>query len=192
MQAETISRGRQVWQACAPFLHRITPLAHPGKGAGSGQARRRIGGGVGRVPHPLRPFVGPAETAGVATVEIHRRTRLEKGLPAELVRWLHRVVRVHAHLLAIVRLYGNPSKAGGQSNEGEAYAARAARGDRSLLYDCLTVSRDELDEIRAEVQALMDSAPPTTSPPGSPGKVEAMVERYARGDSLFVHGDATS
>ncbi len=95
-------------------------------------------------------------------------------------------------MLAIVRLYGNPSKAGGQSNEGEAYAARAARGDRSLLYDCLTVSRDELDEIRAEVQALMDAAPPTTSPPGSPGKVEAMVERYARGDSLFVHGDATS
>ncbi len=144
------------------------------------------------MPHPLRPSAGRAETAGVSSTEVHRRTRLEKGLPPELVRWLHRVVRVHAHLLAIVRLYGNPSKAGGQSNEGEAYAARAARGDRSLLYDCLTVSRDELDEIRAEVQALMDAAPPTTSPPGSPGKVEAMVERYARGDSLFVHGDATS
>jgi hypothetical protein len=87
-------------------------------------------------------------------------------------------------------LYGNPSKAGGQSNEGEAYAARAARGDRSLLFDCLTVTRDEIDDIRSEVAAAMDAAPPTSAPPGSPGKVEAMVERYARGDSLFIQGDA--
>jgi len=122
----------------------------------------------------------------------NRRTRLEPGLPPELVRWLHRVVRVHAHLLSIVRLYGNPSKAGGQSNEGEAYAARAARGDRTLLYDCLTVSRDELDEIRTEVETVMDAASPTTSLPGSPEKVEVMVERYARGDSLFVQGDAAA
>lgn len=128
----------------------------------------------------------------MSNAEGHRRTRLEPGLPPELVGWLHRVVRVHAHLLAIVRLYGNPSKAGGQSNEGEAYAARAARGDRTLLYDCLTVSRDELDEIRDEVQAVMDSAARTAASPGSAAKVEAMVERYARGESLFVQGDATS
>lgn len=147
--------------------------------------------GVGFVPHPLRPRVGPAETGGVAFSEQNRRTRLDKDLPPELVRWLHRVVRVHAHLLAIVRLYGNPSKAGGQSNEGEAYAARAARGDRTLLYDCLTVTRDEMDEIRAEVEAQMDATPRTTSPPGSGGKVEVMVGRYARGDSLFVQGDAS-
>jgi hypothetical protein len=152
----------------------------------------RIGRGLEHMPHPLRGRVSLVETPGVSNSEGHRRTRLEKGLPPELVGWLHRVVRVHAHLLAIVRLYGNPSKAGGQSNEGEAYAARAARGDRTLLYDCLTVSRDELDEIREQVEAVMDAAPPTTSPPGSAGKVEVMVERYARGDSLFVHGDATS
>jgi hypothetical protein len=143
------------------------------------------------VPHPLRARAGAADTAGVSYSQSHRRTRLEKGLPPELVGWLHRVTRVHAHLLAIVRLYGNPSKAGGQSNEGEAYAARAARGDRTLLYDCLTVSRDELDDIRNEVQALMDAAPPTAHLPGSPAKVEVLVERYARGDSLFVQGDAT-
>lgn len=124
--------------------------------------------------------------------EHNRRTRLEKGLPPELVNWLHRTVRVHAHLLAIVRLYGNPSKAGGQSNEGEAYAARAARGDRTMLYDALTVARDELDAVREEVHQAMESAPPTSHPPGSWGKVEVMAERMARGDSLFIRTDATT
>jgi len=38
---------------------------------------------------------------------------------------------------------------------------------------------------------LMDAAPPTAHLPGSPAKVEVLVERYARGDSLFVQGDAT-
>jgi len=127
----------------------------------------------------------------VSPSENHRRTRLEKGLPPELVGWLHRVPRVHAHLLAIVRLYGNPSKAGGQSNVGEAYAARAARGDRTLRYDALTITRDELDDIHNEVQSLMDAARPTVHPPGSSGKVGVMVERSLNGESLFVHGDAT-
>jgi hypothetical protein len=112
-------------------------------------------------------------------------------VPPQLREWLHRVVRVHAHLLAIVRLYGAPHKAGGQSLEGEAYAARAARGDRTLLYDALTVSRDELDEIRELVQREMDAAPPTDHEPGSPGKVETMVARASRGESLFIQGDRT-
>jgi hypothetical protein len=122
--------------------------------------------------------------------EHNRRTRLEKGLPPQLVGWMHRTVRVHAHLLAIVRLYGNPSKAGGHSNEGEAYAARAARGDRTMLFDALTVARDELDAIRDEVYQVMESAPPTEHLPGSPAKVEVLAERMLRGDSLFIAGDA--
>jgi hypothetical protein len=124
--------------------------------------------------------------------EHNRRTRLEKGLPPELVNWLHRTVRVHAHLLSIVRLYGNPSKAGGQSLEGEAYAARAARGDRTMLYDAITVAREELDAIREEVHNVMESAPATEHPPGSAGKVEVMAERLERGDSLFISGDVKS
>jgi hypothetical protein len=54
----------------------------------------------------------------------------------------------------------------------------------------LTVSRDELDAIREEVHALMESTPPTPHPPGSAGKVDAMAARFAAGDSLFVDGDA--
>jgi hypothetical protein len=123
--------------------------------------------------------------------ERSRRTRLEKGLPEDLVDWLHRTARVHAHLLAIVRRYGKPSSAGGQSLAGDEYAARAARGDRTLLYDCLTVAREELDGIREEVFRQMESAPPTKYRPGSPGKVDVMAERMDRGDSLFIQGDAT-
>lgn len=120
----------------------------------------------------------------------HRRTRLEKGLPPELVTWLHRTARVHAHLLMIVRLYGNPSQGGRLSNDGEGYPARAARGDRTLLFDALTVSRDELDAIREEVYAVMQSTPPTSHPPGTAGKVDVMAARFVAGDSLFVDGDA--
>lgn len=122
--------------------------------------------------------------------EHNRRTRFEKGLPEDLLGWLHRTTRAHAHLLAIVRLYGNPSRAGGQSLEGEAYAARAARGDRTMLYDSLTVARDELDGIRSEIEKVMDAAAPTLHPPGSPGKVEIMAERMFRGESIFIDGDA--
>lgn len=126
------------------------------------------------------------------TAKNNRRTRLEKGLPPELVKWLHRTVRVHAHLLAVVRLYGNPSKAGGASLEGEAYAARAARGDRTMLYDALTVAREELDAIREEVHGVMEAATATDHAPGSWGKVEVMADRLHRGESLFIAGDRAS
>lgn len=100
------------------------------------------------------------------------------------------MARVHAHLCAIVRLYGRPDRAGGQSLQGETYAARAARGDRTLLYDCLTVSRDELDAIRIEVQQIMDAARPTEAAPGTSEKVSEMARRAERGESLFQNGDA--
>jgi hypothetical protein len=122
-------------------------------------------------------------------VESGRRTRLKPGTPRQLAEWLHRTARVHAHLCAIVRLYGRPDRAGGRSNQGETYAARAAAGDRTLLYDCLTVSRDELDAIRAEVEAAMDAAPPTAAPPGTTDKVSEMARRAERGESLFIQGD---
>jgi hypothetical protein len=90
-----------------------------------------------------------------------------------------------------VRLYGDPSKAGGQSNQGETYAARAARGDRTLLYDAIGLSIDELTEIRNEIQAEIDAAPPTQAAPGSREKVAEMARRAERGESLFVDGDGS-
>lgn len=99
------------------------------------------------------------------------------------------MARVHAHLCAIVRLYGDPSKAGGQSLQGETYAARAARGDRTLLYDAVGLSIDELTEIRNEIQAVLDAATPTAATPGTAEKVAEMVRRAERGESLFVDGD---
>ena len=118
-----------------------------------------------------------------------RRTRLDPGTCPRLATWLHRVARVHAHLCAIVRLYGNPKRAGGQSLQGETYAARAARGDRTLVYDAVGLSIDELAEIRNEIQAVLDAAPPTAAQPGTADKVEEMARRAERGESLFVEGD---
>lgn len=118
-----------------------------------------------------------------------RRTRLSAGICKTLAGWLHRVARVHAHLCAIVRLYGRPDRAGGQSNLGETYAERARRGDRSLLYEALTLSIDELSDIREEIFQVMEQAPPTTAAPGSREKVEVMALRMERGESLFIGGD---
>lgn len=127
---------------------------------------------------------------GRSRSEQNRRTRIDRELPPQLKNWLVRVTRCHAHLCMIVRLYGNPEKAGGQSNEGEAYAARAARGDRTILFDALGVVNDTLAEIRTEIEREMDAAPTTQFLPGSPEKVDVLAERMARGDSLFLNGDA--
>lgn len=123
-------------------------------------------------------------------VDSNRRARISGGLCQLLADWLRRTARVHAHLCAIVRLYGNPSRAGGQSLQGDTYAARAAAGDRTLLHEALTLSIDELTAIREEVEAQMASAPPTPAPPGSKGKVDEMALRAERGDALFIDGDS--
>ena len=99
------------------------------------------------------------------------------------------MARCHAHLCAIVRLYGDPSKAGGQSNQGETYAGRAARGDQTLLYDAITVTVDELVAVRDEIQKQIDAATPVTAAPGSREKVDEMARRAERGESLFIEGD---
>ena len=122
-------------------------------------------------------------------METGRRTRLRAGTDPQVADWLHRVARCHAHLCAIVRLYGDPSKAGGQSNQGETYAARAARGDRTILYDAIGVTVDELLAVREEIQVVIDAATPTTAEPGTTAKVDEMARRAERGESLFVEGD---
>lgn len=100
-----------------------------------------------------------------------------------------RVTRCHAHLCAIVRLFGDPARAARGSNN-SIYHARAAAGDPSLLHDALCVTIDELIEIRSEIQEHMDGALPTAARPGSKDKVEELRRRAERGDSLFVDGDA--
>jgi len=92
-------------------------------------------------------------------------------------------------LCAIVRIYGAPESAGGQSLQGETYQARAARGDRTILYDAVGLSIDELVEIRNDIQAVIDAAIPTDAVPGSQAKVDEMARRAERGESLFVGGD---
>lgn len=106
-----------------------------------------------------------------------------------LREWLTRITRCHAHLCAIVRLYGDPDRAARGANN-SIYHARAAAGDPSLLHDAITVTVDELLAIRDEVIAHMDAAAPTAASPGTREKVEELARRAERGDSLFVDGDA--
>ena len=127
---------------------------------------------------------------GPYRTEPNRRVRFAPSTDPQLRTWLTRAARCHAHLCGVVRLYSNPAKAGGQSLLGEDFASRIAMGDRSLLYDALGFCRDELDDLRGQIECVMDAAPPTPHPPGSPGKVDEMMRRLERGDSLFVAGDA--
>lgn len=122
--------------------------------------------------------------------ERNRRTRLSKAIDPELAAWLRRVARCHAHLCAVVRLYGRPENAGGRSNNGDDYAARAARGDRTLLHDALLATGDELYQIADDVQEAIGMPPPTNHRPGTPGKVEVLCKRSIDGQPLFVPGDA--
>ena len=176
----------------APLTRNLAGLpTEVADGAAAGRSRRRGNPPAVRRDSArlVRSGAGEALRRTRRKVESGRRTRLRPGTCQQLAGWLHRTARVHAHLCAIVRLYGAPEKAGGQSNQGDTYADRAARGDRTLLYEALTLSRDEIDAIRAEVDAVMDAAPPTPAAPGTADKVSEMARRAERGESLFIEGD---
>lgn len=120
----------------------------------------------------------------------NRRTRIAAEVDHELRGWLKRAAAAHAHIACIVRLFGNPARAGGASLQGEDYAERLARGDRTILHDCVTFVRDEMDELRRDIERRMDDTPPTAHLPGTPQKVAVLAERMANGHSLFLDGDA--
>lgn len=140
-----------------------------------------------------KPKAAPCPLPGAKpkkSSEPNRKTRLQKSVSPTLRDWLMRTTRVHAHLCSIVRLYGRPERAGGQSNEGEAYAARAARGDPTLLEDAYSHSIEELVELREEVRRVIYEAQPTAALPGSRAKVEELARRARAGKSLFFDKDA--
>jgi hypothetical protein len=122
----------------------------------------------------------------------NRRARFKADLCPQLRNWLVRCSRVHAKICTLVRLYAEPSRAGGQSNLGDTYAARAARGDRTLLFDALNSCSIELGTLRDEVSAEMAKAAPTKAKSGSHEKVAEMTRRFQRGEWLFIEGDGSS
>jgi hypothetical protein len=143
----------------------------------------------------MEPRRGRASAGGPLprTVRSNRRTRITSAAARgwrSLTDWLHRITRCHAHLCAIVRLYGDPDRALKGANN-STYHVRAAAGDPSLLHDAITVTIDELVEIRDEIQQHMDATPArTTARPGSKDKLDELARRAERGESLFVAGDA--
>lgn len=124
--------------------------------------------------------------------ERNRRTRMSKSIDAQLRGWLLRVTRCHAHLCAVVRIYGNPEKAGGASNNGNDYVMRAARGDRTILHDALIRTGHTLYEIADDIEEAMDLLPPTDARPGTTEKVEVLADRASQGMPLFRRKDAQS
>lgn len=120
-----------------------------------------------------------------------RRVRWPDDLDPKLRKWLTRVQRVHAHLRSTLLIYSAHRNVGGDSLIGNhAYNQRAANYDRTILHDALLLARDEYDEVIREVQAVMDSPPPTQAEPGSRQKVDTMEQRAKGGYSIFVDGDA--
>lgn len=120
-----------------------------------------------------------------------QRARWPADLNPQLRKWLTRVQRVQAHLRSTLLIYSTKRNVGGDSLIGNhAYADRAAQNDRTILYDALTLAIDEFAEVRDAVQAVMDAAPPTAAPPGSPEKVAVMEARAKAGLSIFVERDA--
>lgn len=119
----------------------------------------------------------------------NRRTRLDPSLDPQLLGWLHRAARVHAALCGTIRLFADPSKAGGEGLSGDDYKQRLERGDRTILCDAVGLAIDDLTGIRAEIVDRMDAAEPTDAEPGSHEKVAVMSRRAYLGESLFVSRD---
>lgn len=119
-----------------------------------------------------------------------RRLRWPDDLDPKLRKWLTRVQRVQAHLRSTLAIYSKKRDVGGCSLFNQAYKARAAKADRTILYDALTLAMDEFAEVRDEVQAIMDAATPTQAKPGTRDKVAEMERRALDGRSIFIDGDA--
>lgn len=127
------------------------------------------------------------------SVRENRRTRLapKKGranarrLPPRIHSWLIRTTRVHASLCYLVRCFGQTH----HTDVGDTVEARAARNDRTLLYDFWTHNINELEQLRQELDAEMQPFA-TAHAPGSPGKVDELERRAARLQNLFRDGDA--
>lgn len=81
--------------------------------------------------------------------EGNRRTRLDRDLDPRLKAILHTIVRAHAPLCRAERVYETPKIAG----EADAIR-RAERGCRTILFDMITCSLEELYNARAMLRAL--------------------------------------
>ena len=125
--------------------------------------------------------------------ERNRRTRLAprkhrghgRVLPPKIHSWLIRTTRVHAYLCHVVRCFSRAES----DSPGDTVEARAERRDRTLLYDCWTHGINELEQLRREVSAEMES-PPTESLPGTQDKISVLERRASAQGWLFVPGDA--
>ena len=102
--------------------------------------------------------------------------------------WIRRVTRVHAGLLHAARLFSDAKRAGGGPAADE-HRARAARGDRTLLQEFLTVALEQIAAIRDDVEREIEQQAPTAARPGTPEKLNEMRARVERGEGIFHEQD---
>lgn len=96
---------------------------------------------------------------------------------------------MQAHLRTTLAIYTTAKNIGGHEKNNN-YDRRVAQGDRTILHDALALAIDEYSELFGEVQAIMDSAPPTLAKPGTREKVDVMERRAQDGYSIFIEADA--
>lgn len=104
----------------------------------------------------------------------------------KLRRLATRAARLQAHIRTTLMLYARPMA----DTQSATYQARAARHDRTILFDAMCMVADESVAIRDELLEIMDSAPPTTALPGTKAKVDTMERRAHEGYSIFIEADA--
>ena len=149
------------------------------------------------MPHVQRTFFAQEPLEAASCHDISEKPKKPKPpatprrlAPPKIQRWLTQLTQIHAHVRYIVRIFAHPEIAGGQSLEGDTYAARAERFDQTLIHDAAMKIRDDADGIVTEVQAEMDAAQPTRALPGTVAKVAEMEARAMRGQSIFIDKDA--
>lgn len=138
-------------------------------------------------PHDDATAFAPTATRG------NRRTRFagrkQRGgptLPPKMHSWLIRTTRVHAALCYCARAFAKPPA----DTPGDTVEARAARRDRTLLFDFWAAAVAELTELQNELAADMEPVTSVPHRPGSPEKIETLAARAARLESLFRDDDA--
>lgn len=138
-------------------------------------------------PHDDATAFAPTAAQG------NRRSRFSKKkqrggptLPPKMHSWLIRTTRIHAALCYCARVFAKPPA----DTPGDTVEARAARRDRTLLYDFWAHAINELTELQNELAADMEPTASVPHRPGSPEKVEALAARAACLQSLFRDDDA--
>jgi hypothetical protein len=114
-----------------------------------------------------------------------KRRRMPTTLSPSLRKFLTRLARIGARVTWCVELLYKPESGG----QGE-LVDRARAGDHTLVLDTVREIEYQASTLGDDIEVFMTPPLRCAAPPGTPGKVQAMVERQAMKQHLFREGDA--